>query len=113
MISINEQDVSRRLPCQQIDELRENICVNHRLDLLGCSGGDVGDRPACLLADVLLWTFKHPIIDHGKKRYNLMDAMILPKEGRKSIQVDNELGLAVISSNDVANCSQRRCLYGR
>lgn len=58
------------------------------------SGGDVGDGPASLLLDSLLWR-----VEQGA-------------EARKNGDVDDDLGLVVITSHDVTDSAEGGGLYG-
>jgi len=70
---------------KQMNERRNKICVNNRLDLIGISGGDVGYCPARFLSNCLFQT--------GKKT----------QQRRKGTTVDNNLSLYIIPSDDVAD----------
>lgn len=70
---------------EDVDQGWDDVCVDDGLDLMRGAGGDVGDGPARLLADRVLW--------RGEER----------EEGRKGARGDHDLGLKVVTSDDVAN----------
>jgi hypothetical protein len=73
---------------QHVDQLWKHPSVDHGLDLLCGPSGDVGDGPTSFLANVFLWVVQQP------------------QQGRQGIQIQNELSLCVISSDDVPNGAQ-------
>ncbi|RUP48203.1 hypothetical protein BC936DRAFT_144843 [Jimgerdemannia flammicorona] len=75
-----------------IGEWRGDVGVNDRLDLRGIAGSDVGDSPAGLLADTVL------------------GAREKAEEGGKGTTVDDDLGLNIVTSDDVADRAESRRL---
>jgi hypothetical protein len=77
---------------EKVNEWRDEVCIDHRLDLIGITGSDVGNGPASLLSDGLFGT--------GKKT----------EKGREGAAIDDDLSLNIVASDDVANRSKCRGL---
>mmetsp|Transcript_2588 Transcript_2588/g.5029 ORF Transcript_2588/g.5029 Transcript_2588/m.5029 type:complete len:202 (+) Transcript_2588:857-1462(+) len=80
------------LVIQQIYQDWHNVGINYSLDLLLATSSDVGDRPACLLADALA---------------------LVRKKGKQLSEcpaAHDDLSLDVITSNDVSDGAKRRSL---
>lgn len=116
---------------ENLDELRHDVCVYDRLDLVAVAGSDVRDGPACFLCDrggaVVsggLWNIES--VSEAREaaeqqgRAGLADlsnrALRADKEcqeTREGAKVDHDLGLKVIARDDVAHGAESRCLNGR
>ena len=70
---------------KQMNERRNKICIDNRLDLITISCGDVGYCPACFLSNCFFGA--------GEKT----------QQRRKSTTVDNDLSLDIVSSDDVTD----------
>jgi hypothetical protein len=77
---------------EKVNEWRDEICIDDRLDLIGIAGSDVGDSPASLFSDGLFGT--------GKKT----------EKGREGAAIDDDLSLNIIAGDDVADRSKSRGL---
>lgn len=79
---------------KDVDEGRDDVGVNHGLDLLRAAGGDVGDGPARLLANAFL--------GRGEEG----------EESGKGARSEDDLGLEVVASDDVADRAESGSLNG-
>ena len=71
--------------------MTEATCINDRLDLVLGASSDVGDGPAGLLLDALL-----------------LRSLEQVQEAGEGAAADDDLGLHVVPSHDVAHRPQRR-----
>ena len=71
----------------------DDVGFDDRLDLLARAGGDVGDGPAGLLADTLLWAVEQR------------------KQARQGAAVEHALRLVVVAGDNVARSAQRGRLH--
>eukprot|EP00964_Phaeocystis_antarctica_P043784 scaffold25122_cov66-Phaeocystis_antarctica.AAC.1 len=78
---------------EQVHEGRDDVGLDHRLDLLARARGDVGDGPTGLLADALL------------------RAVEQCEQPRQRAAVEHALRLVVVAGDDVARGAQRRRLH--
>ncbi|KUI56758.1 hypothetical protein VP1G_10880 [Cytospora mali] len=79
---------------QQVDKRRNDVGVNHGLNLRGVTSSDVGNGPASLLSNTVLV--------RAQQR----------QQARQSTTVDDDLGLHVVTSNDVSYGAQSGGLNG-
>ena len=79
---------------KKVDQRRDNVGVNDRLDLGRVSSSDVADGPASLLANTILVGAQQG------------------QEARKGTAVDDNLGLNIISSDNVTDGTKRGGLDG-
>ena len=77
-----------------MDKRWNNIGINDGLDLGRVTGSDIGNGPASLLSN--------SVLPGAQER----------EKGRKSATVDDDLGLDIIASNNVANRSKSWGLNG-
>lgn len=80
---------------EKVDQRRDDVGVNNRLDLSRVSSGNVADGPASLLADAILVG--------AQKR----------QEAGKGTAVNDNLGLNIVSRHDVADGPKRGRLNRR
>ena len=69
---------------EDVDKRRDDVGINDSLDLWRGASGDVGDGPASFLTDAVL----------GRRQER--------KQGRKSTGGDNNLGLEVVTSDNIS-----------
>ena len=77
---------------QKVDQRRNNVGIDHSLNLRRVASGNVGDGPASLFANTIL----------GRAEQR--------QKAWQSTTVDDDLGLDVVTSDDVTNGSQSRGL---
>jgi hypothetical protein len=77
---------------EKVNERRDEICIDHRLDLIGIASSDVGYSPAGLFSDSFFGT--------GKET----------EEGWEGAAIDDNLSLNIVASDNVAHRSKSRGL---
>lgn len=79
---------------EEVNERLDDVCIDDSLDLRRVSSGDVGDGPAGLFPDTIL---------SGAEK---------GKQGRECAAVNDDLGLNVVTGDNVTNGSKGGCLHG-